>query len=315
VNLRALGWIVVSAMLPLLVLGGACSRERESERTGDSPQEKVAYSSSVGGSWQIWVSPVDGGSPVQRTHSLEDVHYPAWSADGKKLAYTSNDGAVWIIEAGGEPRRLANLPSNCSHPAWSPDDSRLAVACSWLQDRKEFTNIWILNLRTNSVSELMDQGSAQKRQHPAWSPDGATIAYTNGYRVSASKIVEELWLVDSDGTNAKPLVVNGFFNLQPDWSPDGEWIAFASNQSGSMNIWMVDRSGTRLQQLTRGKSYDGDPSWSPDGSRLCFASTRSGTMQIWIADSSGANLRQLTGLSPSESHAESTEPHWARAGK
>ena len=314
-NLRAVGWIVILAILPFLVLGGACSRERESERMGDSRQGKVAYSSSAGGSWQIWVSPVDGGSPVQRTHSLEDVHYPAWSADGKKLAYAANDGAVWIVEAGGEPRRLTKFPSNCTHPAWSPDGNRLAVACSLLQNRKEFTNIWIVDWMTNSVSELMDQAGAQKRQHPAWSPDGSTIAYTNGYRVSANQIVEELWLVDSDGTNARPLVLNGFFNLQPDWSPDGEWIAFASNQSGSMNVWMVDKSGARLQQLTRGKSYDGDPTWSPDGSRICFASTRSGTMQIWIMESSGANPGQLTGLAVSESQAESAEPNWSRAGK
>jgi TolB protein len=315
VKLRAADRIAILAILLFLALGGACSREQESKLIEDSLQGRVAFSSSVGGSWQVWTLPVDGGNQVQLTHSLEDVHYPAWSPGGKKLAYAANDGTIWLLDTDGKAQQVTSLPSNCSHPAWSPDGTRLAVACSWLRDRKEFTNIWILDLRTNSASELLDQAGAQKRQHPAWSPDGATIVYTNGYRVSANKIVEELWLVDSDGTNARPLVVNGFFNLQPDWSPDGEWIAFASNQTGSMNIWMVDRSGTRLHQVTRGKSYDGDPSWSSDGSKICFASTRSGAMQIWVVESSGANPRQLTGPSPSDSQAESAEPHWSRAGK
>jgi len=143
---------------------------------------------------------------------------------------------------------------------------------------------------------------------PAWSPDGKSIVYTTGYRVSSTKIIEALWLVNSDGTNPRPLISDEFYNIQPAWSPDGENIAFASSRSGNMDIWVVDKDGRNENQMTFEKSYDADPSWSPDGSRICFTSTRSGQMEIWVMDSDGENPRQLTGFSGSQ--AESMHPCW-----
>ena len=149
---------------------------------------------------------------------------------------------------------------------------------------------------------------ANIQSFPDWSPDGKSIVYISGYRVSSSMIIEELWLINSDGTNPRPLISDGFYAMQPSWSPDGEKIAFASSRSGNMDVWVVDKNGRNARQLTFDKSYDADPSWSPDGTEMCFTSTRSGQMEIWVMDSNGENSRQLTGLSASQ--AESMQPCW-----
>jgi len=291
--------------MPLEVYAGQ-GKFRETQKKSISG--KIAFSSYDGESWQIWVMNLNSNKFFQLTHTAQEVRYPAWSPDGRRIAYTNNEGEIWVMEIGERPQKLTNLPKNCSHPAWSPDGSKIVFVCYTFKNRIEDSDIWIADLRQNKVWKLINQEGTQK--YPAWSPDGSTIVYTTGYPGIRNKIIEELWLVNSDGTNPRPLVSNNSSNIQPDWSPDGERIAFASDMSGNMEIWVVDKNGRNLKQLTHNRYYDADPSWSPDGSMITFVSTRGGKMDIWIMDSDGGNPGQLSGLSVLQ--AESKEPDWAR---
>jgi TolB protein len=218
----------------------------------------------------------------------------------------ANEKDIWIIKTGNKPQKLENLPSNCNHPAWSPNGDKIVFVCYTFDKRKEDSDIWIADLKKGAARMLMKLDNIQS--FPAWSPDGESIVFTSGYRISGSKIIEALWLVNSDGTNPKLLISDGFYNIQPAWSPDGKNIAFASSRSGNIDIWVVDKNGRNSRQLTFDKAYDADPSWSPDGTKMCFTSTRSGQMEIWVMDSNGKSPRQLTGLSGA--HAESMQPFW-----
>jgi len=268
---------------------------------------KIAFSSYVNGTWQIKALISTLSSQVQLTGVPHGAHYPALSLDGSKLAYAGNEGGIWVTELGGRPRKLAALPGNCTHPTWSPDGRTIAFVSYSFFKGKEDGSLWIAALNQDKVRQLPDQEGVQK--YPVWSPDGSTLVYTTGYRVSASKIIEELWTATPGGAKRKALVSNDCSNIQPDWSPDGKRIAFASDRSGDMEIWVMDRDGTNAKNVTRHPAYDADPSWSPDGSRICFVSTRGGKMDIWFMDSDGGNQQQITGLSRFE--AESKEPDWA----
>ena len=268
---------------------------------------KIAFSSSLGGNWQVRVMNPDGTEPVPLTKGSEDFHHPAWSPDGCRLALVTGSGEIKILESDGGLRDLPNLPENCSHPSWSPDGLRLVFSCSDFAGRKEDSDLWVTNFTDGKVQKLLDQPGIQK--YPHWSSDGQKIIYTSGYRVGASEIIEELWVVNADGTHPLQLLANRGSSIQPRWSPDGKRIAFASDRSGNMEIWIMGRDGQNLKQLTADKAYAGDPEWSPDGARICFASTRKGKLDVWVMDADGGNPEQLTGRS--DSNGESREPNWA----
>lgn len=333
-------------MLPLFscVLLGTLWVFADQQPQGGHKEEgtrKIALASSAGGNWQIWVVNADGSDSLQLTQGLEDCFYPSWSPDGSRLVYADGAGRIIVLETGLEPseqtnstgkvtgvptvpqdsanlislergvggnaRELPGLPRDCTHPAWSADGGKVAFACNTVLDRKEDSDIWIADLKEGRVWKLMEQPGIQK--YPDWSPDGLTLAYCTGYRVSSTQVVEELWLVNADGSNPRRLVSNDHSNIQPDWSPNGNIIVFASDQSGNMDVWAVDKDGSNARQLTRDGSYDGDPSWSPEGSRICFTSTRGGKMDLWIMNEDGSGVKQVTGLS--DSPAESQAPAWS----
>jgi len=284
-----------------------CDQRVIKEFGKDQKSGKIVFSSYMSGNWQIWAIDPRKRDVLQLTHIPHEAHYPALSPDGRRLVYATNEGEIWLMEIGGNPQKLSNLPKNCTHPSWSPDGSKIAFIRYSFQYGKEDGDICIVELKHAKVWKLLDQKGVQK--YPAWSPDGSNILYTTGYRVSPSKIIEELWLIKSNGIKPRILVSNKFSNIQPDWSPNGQKIAFASDQSGNMEIWIVDKDGKNARNLTQNKAYDADPSWSPDGSKICFVSTRGGKMDIWIMDSDGGNVKQLTGFS--DSIAESKEPDWS----
>jgi len=290
----------------------ACSDEKELNpreplhKSQTRNSGRIIFSSYMGGNWQIWSIDPEGRNLTQLTNTEQELHYPACSPDGHRIACASNERDIWVIKTGNKPQKLQNLPSNCNHPAWSPNEDKIAFVCYTFDNRKEDSDIWIADLKKGRAWKLMKLDNIQS--FPAWSPDGKHIVFTSGYRVSSIKIIEALWLVNSDGTNPRPLISDEFYNIQPAWSPDGKNIAFATSRSGNMEIWVVDRDGKNARQLTFDKSYDADPSWSPDGTKMCFTSTRSGQMGIWVMDSDGKSPRQLTELSGSQ--AESMHPFW-----
>jgi TolB protein len=268
---------------------------------------KIAFSSYTGETWQLWRMNPDGQNLFQLTNEFNDLHYPAWSHDGRKLAYADYEGIIWVMVLGETPRRLPFLPKNCTHPAWSPDDRKIAFTCYTFQNRKEDSDIWIADLEKKKARKLIAQEGIQK--HPNWSPDGSTIVYSNGYRLNSNKIVESLWLMDHDGGNPRSLLTDNASNIQPDWSPKGEKIVFASDQSGNLDIWVLDIEGGNQHQLTNHKSYDADPAWSPSGSQICFSSTRSGKPSLWLLNLEGGPPRQFPGLFGAK--VKSKEPDWS----
>ena len=270
-------------------------------------QGKIVFSSFKGENWDLFMINPDGSGLIQLTNSQEEEKYPVIFPDGKKLAYATNQGEIWLREMGKESQKLGYLPENCTHPTWLPDVKKITFAAYTFKNRIENSNIWIADLEKGSTKKLIGNGGIKR--YPAWSPDGMVFIYSSGFRGEGNKVVEDLWIADASGGNSKILVSNKASNIQPAWSPDGEWIAFASDQVGNMDIWLIDRLRKNLKQLTKHKAYDSDPCWSPDGSHLCFVSTRSGKMDIWIMDRNGENPRQLTDF---KDHGDSKEPEWSK---
>jgi len=136
---------------------------------------------------------------------------------------------------------------------------------------------------------------------PSWSPDGTQIAFT-----SNRAGVNEIWIMNTDGSNQKQLtktVASGIIDEGsngPSWSPDGKRIAFDSTRSGHFQIYTMNPDGSDVRQLTSPNLPDYPdnllPNWSPDGKRIVF---RTGIHRafghIFVMDADGKNRRRLTG--------------------
>jgi TolB protein len=161
---------------------------------------------------------------------LSHEESPAWSPDGKRVAYSSTrDGnqELYVIGIDGKnAKRLTNDPAIDAHPAWSPDGKRLAFATNRWGDLE----IAVLELSTSTVTRLTHNKGLD--DYPAWSPDGKHIAWTSSRRGNF-----EIFVMHADGTNQRNATDNPAIDNFPAWTPDGR-LTFVSNRSGGFEVYV-----------------------------------------------------------------------------
>ncbi len=160
---------------------------------------------------------------------------PAWSPDGRWIAYTvwfweSHRGEVRIVpSAGGVSRLVAEgLPFNGVD--WSRDGTQLVYSAG---TGGSLSALWIAPAAGGEPVRLTD-GQARDI-HPAWSPDGARIAFASN-REGGS----DIWVVPASGGIPRRVTLDGAEKYGPSWSPDGKLIAFtAADTSGITDVWIA----------------------------------------------------------------------------
>jgi Tol biopolymer transport system component len=260
--------------------------DRALERVGESAPAKQAPASSdtsliaygaadTDGRQQIFVITPDGAGKRRLTQDGKWNYFPAWSPDGKRLAFASNRSGtlqIWVMQAGGgNPTQLTTQGASVA-PAWSPDGKRLTFA----SNRTGRTEIWV-----------MESDGSHQRQLTA------TPA------IEASSKIAELVDIETRMHGVNTPGAAGISNLFPTWSPDGRQIAWCSTQSGDYAIWVMDADGGSPRQLTHPHGskfpYSNIPAYSPDGSEIVFWSGIDlGPGQIWVMNADGSNRKQLT---------------------
>jgi Tol biopolymer transport system component len=240
------------------------------------------------------------GTHQRRLGSERYVWTPAWSPDGKWIAYAKgrlSAAQLYLMRADGtHVRRLMHDRNSYLDPNWAPDGKRIVFTSS---RPGGLPGIWTMNLNGTGLRLLTDKGDT-----PAWSPDGTTIAFRSRYP-------EAIWLMNPDGSNQRQLTTplqrkaaQSDVDMQPDWSPDSKWIAFSrqhpANREWQRDIFVVRRDGTGLRQLTSHHHLNGWAAWSPDATRIAFWSDRDhrDLGDIYVMKANGSGQRRLTrGLS------------------
>jgi Tol biopolymer transport system component len=197
--------------------------------------------------------------------------------------------------------RLTDDPADDSAPAWSPDGKSIAFISNRGPHQLNPYDIYIMNTDGSGQRRLLNNiNHINQPYNLDWSPDGkslvvSTIKYPQGnFRAG---IV--LYLVNSDGSDIKQLLDHPFyenqtiFDLYPQWSPDGRWIVFDSNRSyGGTDLYMINADGSELTKLTDLGGAT-EPYWSPDGEKIAFLERMSSENKLFMIDGKGGQVDAL----------------------
>src|SRR5215472_11109029 len=212
-----------------------------------------------------------------------DTEGIAWTADSRDLVFSSAKGgsmALWRIAVRGTAKpALLSLGDNAIRPAISAQGHRLAYQTSIPPD----SNIWRVNLSEPAPHSTPFIASTRWERLPQYSPDGTKIAFQS-FRSGSS----EIWICDSDGSNAWQLTTSTASG-SPNWSPDGQSIAFDSMVGHYWEIFTVAARGGTPRQITTDQIGSVRPNWSRDGKWIWFGRPNG----IWKAPSGGGRAVRM----------------------
>ena len=262
---------------------------------------------------------------------VDGDYNPAFSPDGRTLAFNRGLSIYTVPVSGGEEQYLSSGAQYGWGLAWTPNGRDIVFAqagflanAGWLwkisarggePERLQFGQGGVepsirgnrlvyarqelnLNIWRRKLDSLLSAGppdrfisSTRMESGPQYSPDGSKIAFE-----STRSGAYEIWICRSDGSDLLQLTRYDSISGTPRWSPNGQQIVFDSRVFGNGNtdIFVVDSRGGSPRRLTSAASSAEVPSWSRDGRWIYFASDRSGGWEVWKMPSAGGSAVQVT---------------------
>ena len=251
-------------------------------------QTRIAYVREGEGGKQIVVSDWDGFGPQPLTGASINL-LPAWSPDGKTIAFTSfRDGGgahLYSVDALSRAvRPLVLMGDFATGASYSPDGTRILFSAS----QNDNTDVYLAQADGAGARRITDSRGIDISA--SWSPDGKRIAF-----VSERAGTPQIYTMAADGSDVRRLTFQGNYNQEPAWSPKGDLIAFSGRDEHRVfDLYTVAVDGGKVTRLTQSQGTNEKPAWAPNGRYLLFSSTRGGKRQIWMSQPDGSNQRQVT---------------------
>jgi TolB protein len=246
--------------------------------------KRMVFIKVLEGREQLFVAEVDGHNEHQMTHDATDKEDPAWSPDGRQLAYVlvGPRNSLHVMNIDGSGDQVLTPPTQSPiHPEWMPD-GRSILYCTdddLHPPQKNAAEIYRIDVTTGRIATLISGGV---NTYPAPSPDGTRIAFRKMLDTNS-----EVFVANLDGTGMKNLTNNPTFEGWPAWSPDGKRIAFAGNRNGIYQLFVMNADGSDVRLVANTEGRATAPKWSPNGKSIyfsnCWRTGRSGACEILVA--------------------------------
>jgi len=221
-----------------------------------------------------------------------DAH-PAWSPDGRWLAFVGGDGRqddVYLVRSdGSDLTRLTSTAGRKQMPVWAPDGLSLGYTVTadtgWpsihVVGRDGLVDRVVLREQVGVMAWLQD-----------WSPDGHTLLFTRDDSPEGGHIA--LWAMSPSGAEQRLLrAEDGDVGSGVRYSPDGRQLAFQADVGGGC-VYRSDPLVKRLTRITAGCTKGRSLSWSPDGTRIVIAGGSRSPTEAVVVGADGHGQRTIS---------------------
>ncbi len=266
---------------------------------------RVAYVTATGlgpgTRYMLKVADSDGMNEQVIVRSPEPLLSPAWSPDGRKLAYVSferGNSTIYVqdLNTGGR-EVLASFKGINGAPSFSPDGRRLAMTLS----KSGNPEIYVMDLGSKALTQVTRHYGIDTEA--TWLPDGRTLLFTSD---RAGK--PQVYSVAATGGEPTRISFQGESNARATVSFDGKKIGMAQGSGNIYRIAILDKSfggGSRWLTLSPG-NLDESPSFAPNASMLLYA-TKEGRRGVLYAVSADGRVRLRI---VSTENGDVREPAW-----
>ncbi len=254
--------------------------------------------------YTLHVTDADGEGGAVALASPESIISPAWSPDGRQLAYVSFESqkaVVWTQDLRtGARRMVANLRGSNSAPSWSPDGRQMVVTLS--QDG--LAQLYTLPAAGGAPTRLTRSSGIDTEA--VYAPDGQSV-----YFVSDRSGGPQVYRVPVAGGSAERVTFDGDYNVSPAISPDGRQLAYITRTRGAFRLMLQDLADGTVLPLSD-TDDDESPSFAPNGRLLVYATRVQGRDVLMTTTLDGKIKTRLLSLSPG---ADMREPAWCPYGR
>jgi dipeptidyl aminopeptidase/acylaminoacyl peptidase len=275
----------------------------------------------------VWVASVDGRRNLQFTRGEKSASSPAFSPDGRLLAFSSSrsgSSQIWVMPVdGGEAEQVTTADPGVGSFQWSPDGTRFAYTMTDPRSEeekkvdKEKRDVILVDRNFKNAHLYLvplAPGADGKREATRltegafsvtgfdWTPDGAALvfAHQSDPRINTSRLSGDLSVVRTADKSLSPLVTGAGVESDPRVSPDGGTVAYVSTGAtiepiGLGDVYLVRLSGGAPRALAL--TPDRSPSllgWSKDGRELYFSESLRTERHLMALPANGDAPRQLT---------------------